>query len=132
MGQPIATKSSQVTGTDTHIAMVPTPGGPVPVPQPLPFVGVIDGATIPTVKIGGKAAAVVGSTAKNDPPHMPLPPGASFQKPPANKGTVKVGSATVKLGGKAAARSGDSVLTCNDPSDAPVGSIVAVGTVKAG
>jgi uncharacterized Zn-binding protein involved in type VI secretion len=43
-----------------------------------------------------------------------------------------MGSQTVKINGKAAARSGDSVRTCNDPADLPVGTIVAVGTVMIG
>lgn len=132
MGVPVATQTHQVVGTDTHIAMVPSPGGPVPVPQPLPFTGMIDGGTIATVKIGGQPAAVVGSTASNQPPHLPLPPAVSFQKPPANKATIKLGSATVKFGGKAAARQGDMADSCNDPADAPLGSVVAAGTVMAG
>ena len=92
----------------------------------------IDGGLSPSVKIGGQAAAVVGSTASNSPPHLPTPPGTSFQSPPANKGTVFIGSATVKIGGQGAARSGDTVTTCNDPADAPVGQIVAAGTVRIG
>ena len=43
-----------------------------------------------------------------------------------------MGSATVKINGKAAARNGDPALTCNDPADAPVGTVVAVGTVLIG
>jgi uncharacterized Zn-binding protein involved in type VI secretion len=121
-----------VTAVDTHIVMVPTPGGPVPTPLPHPFSGALDGGLIASVKIAGQAAAVVGSTASNNPPHLPTPPGTSFQAPPANKGTVFIGSATVKIGGKAAARSGDTVTTCNDPADAPVGQIVAAGTVRIG
>jgi uncharacterized Zn-binding protein involved in type VI secretion len=43
-----------------------------------------------------------------------------------------MGSSTVLVGGKGAARAGDTVRTCNDPTDAPVGSILAGGTVLAG
>ena len=132
MGKPAATATSTVIAVDTHIVMVPTPGGPVPTPLPHPFNGQIDGGTIANVKINGQAAAVVGSTASNSPAHTPTPPGTSFQKPPANKGSVAVGSATVTIGGKAAARAGDPVSTCNDPADAPVGQIVAAGTVTIG
>jgi uncharacterized Zn-binding protein involved in type VI secretion len=39
---------------------------------------------------------------------------------------------TVKINGKAAARNGDTVETCNDPVDAPMGTVVAVGTVNIG
>ena len=52
--------------------------------------------------------------------------------PPANKGTIQLGSATVLIGGKPAARNGDIALTCNDPSDLPVGQVVAVSTVLIG
>ena len=132
MGKPAAAANHTVVGVDTHIVMVPTPGGPVPTPLPHPFNGVLDGGLINTVKIGGQAAAVVGSTASNQPSHIPTPPGTSFQKPPANKGTVFMGSSTVKIGGKQAARAGDSVKTCNDPADVPVGQVVAAGTVMIG
>jgi uncharacterized Zn-binding protein involved in type VI secretion len=132
MGQPAATANSTVVAVDTHIVMVPTPGGPVPTPLPHPFSGTLDGGLINTVKIGGQPAAVVGSTATNAPAHIPTPPGTSFQKPPADKGTVFMGSPTVKIGGQAAARAGDPVTTCNDPADLPVGQIVAAGTVTIG
>jgi uncharacterized Zn-binding protein involved in type VI secretion len=133
MGAPAATQTSMVTAVDTHIVMVPSPGGPVPTPLPHPFNGTITGATVPTVTIGGQPAAVVGSIAQNNPPHLPTPPGVSFQKPPANQGKVQVGSATVVIGGKQAARVGDPVTTCNDPADVPVGSVVGPpGTVLIG
>jgi uncharacterized Zn-binding protein involved in type VI secretion len=48
------------------------------------------------------------------------------------KGTVQVGSTSVTINGKPAARSGDTAMTCNDPVDAPVGTVVAVGTVMIG
>lgn len=132
MGQPIAKANDSVVATDTHIVMVPAGPSMVPTPLPHPFAGTITGATAPTVKIAGQPAAVVGSTADNAPAHIPTPPGVSFQKPPANKGTVQMGSASVRITGKQAARNGDTVMTCNDPADAPVGSIVAAGTVTAG
>jgi uncharacterized Zn-binding protein involved in type VI secretion len=132
MGQPAATEGSNVVGVDVHIVMVPTPGGPVPTPLPHPFSGSINGGTIASVKIGGKAAAVVGSTADNQPAHVATPPGTSFQSPPANQGTIASGSTTVRIGGKAAARAGDPVRTCNDPADQPVGQVVAVSTVLVG
>lgn len=132
MGQPAAKANDQVTGTDTHIVMVPAGPSLVPTPLPHPFSGMLNGGLVATVKIGGQAAAVVGSTADNLPPHLPTPPGTTFQKPPANKGTVQLGSMSVKIGGKQAARNGDAAMTCNDPADAPVGKIVAAGTVMVG
>lgn len=132
MGQPAAKANDQVTGTDTHIVIVPAGPAQVPTPLPHPFTGMITGGTIATVKIAGQAAAVAGSTADNQPPHIPTPPGVSFQTPPTNKATIQTGSATVKIGGKAAARNGDTAMTCNDPTDQPVGKVVAAGTVSIG
>jgi len=133
MGAPAAKQGDRVVAVDTHIVMVPAPPGPpVPTPLPHPFVGMLSGGLSSDVKIMGKAAATVDSTADNSPAHMPTPPGTSFQKPPKNKGTVMVGSATVKINNKAAARMGDPVKTCNDPEDLPVGKIIAVGTVLVG
>jgi uncharacterized Zn-binding protein involved in type VI secretion len=132
MGNPIARQGDQVMAVDTHIVMVPTAGGPVPTPLPHPFSGQLDGALSSSVKANGKAVATVDSTATNQPSHIPTPPGVSFQKPPINKGTVMMGSATVKVQGKMVARATDTVKTCNDPADAPVGQIIAVGTVLIG
>jgi uncharacterized Zn-binding protein involved in type VI secretion len=130
MGQPAAKKGDQVIGTDIHIIMIPTPGGPVPTPLPHPFTGQLDGALSSDVNIGGQPAAVVGSTATNTPSHIPQ--GGPFQKSPANKATIKLGSQTVLINGKGAARTGDIAETCNDPADMPVGSVVAAGTVLIG
>lgn len=130
MGQPAAKQGDKVVGTDTHILMVPSPGGPVPTPTPTPFSGSLDGALSSDVVIDNQAAAVKGSTASNTPGHIPT--AGPFQKPPSNKGTVDAGSATVLINDKPAARSGDAALTCNDPGDAPNGTIIATGSVLVG
>jgi uncharacterized Zn-binding protein involved in type VI secretion len=132
MGNPAAKANDQVTGVDTHIVLVPSPSGSVPTPLPHPFNGIVSGRTVSSVKIGGQPAAVVGSTADNTPAHLPTPPGVSFQTPPPNKATIQMGSATVKIGGQQAARAGDTATTCNDPADAPAGSVVTAGTVTIG
>ena len=133
MGQPAATANSQVVGVDTHIVLVPTAGGPVPTPLPHPFSGIIQTGVVVTVKIGGQPVATRDSIAVNQPPHLPTPPGVSFQKPPSNQGTVASRSSTVLAGGSGIARVGDQVKTCNDPADAPVAGIVGpVGTVLIG
>lgn len=129
MGQPAAKQGDQIVATDTHIVMIPgTP--PVPTPLPHPFMGIINGGLSSDVKIMGMPAATVDSTADNTPPHIPQ--GGPFQKPPSNKATIKLGSMTVKINGKMAARNGDMAMTCNDPSDMPVGKVIAVGTVMIG
>lgn len=132
MGQPAAKQGDQIVAVDTHIVMVPTSGPPVPTPLPHPFAGILNGALSSDVNIMGMPAATVDSTADNTPPHIATPPGTSFQSPPANKATIKMGSATVKINGKAAARAGDTATTCNDPSDLPAGTVVAAGTVLIG
>lgn len=132
MGQPAAKQGDQIVAIDTHIVMVPSPSGSVPTPLPHPFSGIIDGNLSSDVNIEKKPAATVDSTASNTPPHIPTPPGVSFQNPPKNKGKITVGSTTVKINGKAAARAGDTAETCNDPSDLPVGTVVAVSTVLIG
>lgn len=130
MGQPAAKQGDRIIATDTHIVMIPVGSGSVPTPLPHPFTGIIDGSLSSDVKIMGKPAATVDSTATNTPSHIPQ--GGPFQKTPQNKGKIKVGSTTVKINGKMAARNGDTALTCNDPSDLPVGKVIAVGTVMIG
>ena len=130
MGQPAAKQGDRVVGIDTHIVVLPAPAPPAPLPHP--FAGMINGGLSSDVNIMGKPAAVVGSTATNTPSHIPTPPGTAFQKPPANRATIQRGSMTVKINGKPAARAGDTALTCNDPSDLPTGTVVAVGTVMIG
>lgn len=131
MGQPAAKMGDQVIGTDIHIVLVPSPGGPVPTPLPHPFAGMITGSVSTDVTIMGQPAATVGSTATNTPPHIPAGPGP-FQIPPTNQATITTGSATVLINGKPAARNGDTALTCNDPAPLPNGTVVAVGTVMIG
>jgi len=132
MGAPAAKGNDQVVAVDTHIVMVPAGSSLVPTPLPHPFAGPLNGGLVSNVKIDGQPAAVIGSSADNSPAHIPTPPGSSFQAPPANRGTVQLGSATVLIGGKGAARIGDSVMTCNDPADAPLGQIVGVSMVTIG
>jgi uncharacterized Zn-binding protein involved in type VI secretion len=132
MGQPAAKQSDMIQAMDTHIVMVPSPGGPVPTPTPgHPFNGLMDGNLSSDVKIMGLPAATVGSTATNQPPHIPIG-GPSFQIPPTNQATIIIGSTTVLINGKQAARNGDTANTCNDPAPLPVGTVIATATVMIG
>ena len=73
--------------TDLHVCPMVTPGVP-----PIPHVGgPVTGPGVPTVLIGGLAAAVVGDA-------------CVCVGPPD---TIAMGSATVMIGGKPAARVGD-------------------------
>src|SRR5947207_216382 len=108
MGLPAAKQGDQVLATDMHL-IIPPLGPPVLLPHP--FTGVIDGGLSGSVKIMGRPAAMVSSSATNIPPHVPI--GGTFQRPPANRGTIQRGSSTVFINGRPAARSGDTALTCN-------------------
>jgi uncharacterized Zn-binding protein involved in type VI secretion len=130
VGKPAAKQGDKIIATDTHIIMIPSPGGPVPTPTPLPFSGTLVSGLSSDVFIEGKPAATVDSEALNQPMHIPA--GGPFQKPPSNKGKILIGSTGVFINGKPAARQGDPATTCNDPADAPIGQVVAVGTVFIG
>lgn len=130
--QPAAKQGDSVQAMDTHIIMVPSPGGPVPTPTPgHPFNGVINGGLSANVTIMGAPAATMNSTAINQPPHIPIG-GPSFQVPPTNQATIVGGSTTVLINGKGAARNGDMAQTCDDVVPVPHGQVMATGTVLIG
>jgi uncharacterized Zn-binding protein involved in type VI secretion len=129
MGMPAAKQGDRIQALDTHLIQPPPPSTPILVPAHV-FSGVIDGGLSANVKIEKRAAATLGSTATNTPPHLPI--GGSFVNPPTNRGQIIAGSATVFINKKPAARSGDRALTCNDPVPLPVGTVVAAGTVLIG
>lgn len=111
MPQPAAKQGDRITATDTHIVLVPSPGGPVPTPLPHVFSGILDGQLSSDVYIDRRPAAMVGSTATNMPVHFFTPPAISFQIPPSNKGSIFVGNSTVFINGKVAARNRDTAMT---------------------
>ena len=117
----MAKKGDQITATDTHLLADGT------TTVNLPFMGQIDGGLSNNVNIQGEPAATVDSTATNTPSHI-----GAFFKPPTNRGQILSGSPTVNINGKAAARNGDTALTCNDPVDLPIGQVVAFSTVRIG
>lgn len=129
-GKPAAKQGDKIVAVDTHIVMVPSPGGPIPTPTPMVFQGELSGNLSTNVFVEHKAAAVAGSTAQNTPAHVPA--GGTFQKPPSNQATVQTGSKTVFINHKPAAHLGGPAITCNDPADAPNGSVIARGTVLVG
>jgi uncharacterized Zn-binding protein involved in type VI secretion len=128
MGLPAAKQGDKVTATDMHLIQPPAPSAPIIIPHP--FAGLIDGGLSTDVNIMGRPAATINSTASNTPLHVPI--GGTFVKPPTNRATIIMGSATVFINGKPAARSGDKATTCNDPTDLPVGAVIAAGSVMIG
>jgi uncharacterized Zn-binding protein involved in type VI secretion len=123
----IATQGDKVVGTDTHIVMVPSPSGPVPTSLPHPFQGTIVNGCDESVTINGKPVALVGAEAMNDTPHVPTPPGTSFQKPPKNRSVVKKAIKSIEINGKYAVLEGNPAMNCNDPEDAPTGIVQVIG-----
>jgi uncharacterized Zn-binding protein involved in type VI secretion len=135
---PFAAKEGdRIVGQDTHIVMVPSGSGQTPTPLPgHVFNATLSGSLSGDVTIEGKAAAVVGSTARtNMASHRPMQPGVAYQTPPTFEGRVTMGSTTVLINGKPAARAGDPAITCNDPPMPPPGTSrvqVAASTVSIG
>jgi uncharacterized Zn-binding protein involved in type VI secretion len=125
---PAAKQGDVIQAVDTHIVMVPTPGGEAPVPLPHPYAGTINSGCSTNVNIMGKPAATVGSSSSFN--HIPQ--GIRFQTQPTGMGRVVMGSSSVFINNKPAARMGDACETCNDPAPLPVGKIVCAGSVNIG
>ncbi|NQY29900.1 MAG: hypothetical protein HRT69_10550 [Flavobacteriaceae bacterium] len=131
MGMPAAKKGDKIVSpADIHLVEISSPAGPIVIPLPHPFKAELTLGLSKNVNIMGKPAATKGSGGINSPKHVAM--GDKFAKNPTNKGTVFLGSFTVKINGKQAARSGDMALTCNDPTDLPIGKVIASGTVYIG
>ena len=128
MVMPAAKMGDWAVAIDIHL--IQPPASVPPVPTPHPFNGLITGGLSPNVTIEGKPAATAGSVAVNTPPHLPI--GGTFVVPPLNQGRILTGSFTVTINGKPAARAGDMVMTCDDPTESPMGQVVAVSMVLIG
>ena len=128
MGAPAIVMGDKITGQcPTHLMPNPATGAPQPAP-PMPFSAPLTMGVVNTVLIGGKAAAVAGSSGVNTPPHVGLHPSDPFLAPPAQVGQVASGSATVLVGGQPAATAQSTCTCCAGP-----GSLVpTVTTVQIG
>lgn len=128
MGAPAIVMGDQVTGQcPTHLIPNPATGAPQPAP-PLPFAAPLTVGLVATVLIGGRAAAVVGSSGMNTPPHVGLHPSDPFLAPPAQIGRVTSGSATVLFGGQPAATAQSACTCCTAPGSlVPTVTTVLVG-----
>lgn len=127
---PAAKKGDTIKALDHHIVLVPSASGTTPVDETLPFNGILGGGLCASVLVEGLDSAVVGSTAKNTPPHVPI--GGKFANEPTNEGRIVSGSSSVTFGGKPAARAGDRALTCNDPVPLVAGVVGASSSVLVG
>ena len=99
----------------THQVPNPSSGAPQPSPAPMPFAAPLTDGLCDSVKIGGKAVAVMGSSGLNAPPHVGLHPADPKMAPPTQKGQVLSGSSTVTAGGKAVATDSSQTLMCTEP-----------------
>ncbi len=114
MGAPAIVMGDQVQGT-CAIHQVPSPAGnPMPGP-PMPFSAPLTTGLCTTVLIGGKPAAVLGSSGINTPPHVGLHASDPFLAPPLQVGRVVSGSPTVLFGGQPAASTTASATCCMTP-----------------
>jgi uncharacterized Zn-binding protein involved in type VI secretion len=118
MGAPALVMGDRITG-QCPIHMIPNPATGIPQPSPpLPFSAPLTLGTVATVLIGGKPAAVMGSSGFNTPPHIGLHPADPFFAPPMQKGQVVTGSPTVLIGGQPAATVQSMVTCCATPGTA--------------
>jgi uncharacterized Zn-binding protein involved in type VI secretion len=129
MGQPLVMGDKIQGQCSIHQVPNPASGAPQPSPAPMPFSAPLLDGLVSTVTIGGKAAAVMGSSGYNTPPHVGLHPSDPFMVPTQQKGQVMSGSTTVTIGGKAAATSDSQVAMCSQVPGQPVATVsdVTVG-----
>ena len=95
-----------------HQVPNPSSGAPQPSPSPMDFSSPLLMGLEPTVTIGGKAVAVVGSNGINTPPHVGLHPSDPYMVPTMQEGRVLSGSPTVTAGGKPIATTSSQVAMC--------------------
>jgi uncharacterized Zn-binding protein involved in type VI secretion len=112
MGTPAAVLGDQITGScPLHQIPNPTTGAPQPAP-PLPFAAPLLQGLATKTFIGGKPAAVQGSSGLNTPPHPGLHPSDPFMVATTQRGQVAAGSTSVLIEGRPAARTGSACTIC--------------------
>ena len=112
MAQPLVMGDKIQGQCAIHQVPNPATGAPQPSPAPLPFSAPLLSGLEPTVTIGGKPVAVMGSSGYNVPPHVGLHPADPYMVPTLQEGKVLTGSPTVTAGGKAIATSSSQVSMC--------------------
>ncbi|HEV8546615.1 MAG TPA: PAAR domain-containing protein [Candidatus Limnocylindrales bacterium] len=109
------------------IHQIPNPASGAPQPgPPMPFSAPLLMGLEPTVTIGGKAVAVMGSQGINTPPHVGLHPADPSMVPNTQQGTVMSGSPTVMAGGKPIATTSSQVTMCMQVPGQPVSTVTNV------
>ena len=126
MGSPALAMGDKVTGTCSN-HLIPSASGTQPA-GPLPFSAALTDGLVASVQIGGKAAAVMGSSGYNMPPHVGIVDGA-FATPTMQVGRVMSGSTSVMIGGKPAATTQSKGLMCvaNATAAGPGAASVQIG-----
>jgi uncharacterized Zn-binding protein involved in type VI secretion len=123
MAKPLVMGDTIEGQCGAHQVPNPSSGAPQPSPSPLPFKAPLLLGLEPTVTIGGKAVAVVGSNGLNTPPHVGLHPSDTAFAPPLQKGNVASGSPTVTAGGKPIATTSSQVTMCMQAPGEPKSSV---------
>jgi uncharacterized Zn-binding protein involved in type VI secretion len=115
MGAPAIVQDDRISGTcAVHQVPNPTSGAPQPGP-PMPFSAPLQAGLVASVLIGGRPAAVVGSSGLNTPAHMGLHPADPYVAPMAQVGRITSGSASVLIGGQPAAITTSTATCCMTP-----------------
>ena len=115
MGHPAAVMGDAINAT-CAIHQIPNPASGAPQPAgPLPFSAPLTTGLATTVLIGGAAAAVLGSSGTNAPPHIGLHASDPFMVPTVQVGRVVGGSASVLFEGKPAATAASQCTACEQP-----------------
>ena len=109
MGFAALVMGDRISGTCSN-HLIPSASGTQPA-GPLPFSAPLTNDLVATVQIAGKAAAVLGSSGYNAPPHVGIVDG-SFSSPTMQVGRVMSGSSSVLIGGKPAATAQSNATLC--------------------
>jgi uncharacterized Zn-binding protein involved in type VI secretion len=118
VGSPAIVAGDRVTGSCPNHLIIGPLGVPIPAP-PMPFVAPLTMGLSTTVLIGGKPAALMGSSGYNTPPHVGLHASDPFLLPMKELGQVVTGSPTVMIDGKAAATAQSTATCCVVPGQIP-------------
>jgi uncharacterized Zn-binding protein involved in type VI secretion len=122
MAQPLVMGDKIQGQCATHQIPNPASGAPQPGP-PMPFSAPLLMGLEPTVTIGGKAVAVMGSQGMNTPPHVGLHPADPCMVPNMQMGNVMSGSPTVMAGCKPIATTSSQVTMCMSVPGQPVSTV---------